>query len=140
MLGVPEGADRPDDEGGDSQPGDDEPKRDRRLINFAGKFININDLSFDLISSVNPFQRAYEILSKTLDKRVFGQIKEYIAFKRIPMTLEQAVLLFKEVQEFCKQTNREPSATAENFHERELAAALYILRERRRQMERQKNG
>ncbi len=119
--------------------GNDESKPDRRFVNCAGKFININELSFDLISSVNPFQRAYEILSKTLDKRVFGQIREYVAFKRVPMTVERAYSLFKEVQEFCKRTNREPRATAENFHERELAAALHTLREYRRQMERQKN-
>ena len=31
--------------------------------------INIDQLSIDLIDSINPFQRAYEVLSKNVDKQ-----------------------------------------------------------------------
>ena len=48
------------------------------LIKMADKFINVKDLDIDLIDSVNPFQLAYEIMSKSVDadvlKRIHGAI------------------------------------------------------------------
>ena len=39
---------------------------DKKFIRMADKFINIEDLNIDLIDSVNPFQKAFEILSKSV--------------------------------------------------------------------------
>ena len=39
------------------------------FIKGTKQFINIDDLSIDLIDKINPFQRAYEIMSKNLMKR-----------------------------------------------------------------------
>lgn len=103
--------------------------KDRRFIEFAGRFINVNDLTFDLISSINPFQRAYEILSKTLDKRVFSTIRDHIAFTRIPMDSARAQQLFPEIVAMTKRTGKEPNLHSQDFHERELAVALRFLRE-----------
>jgi hypothetical protein len=33
---------------------------------MANKFINIDELNIDLIDSINPFQQAFEILSKSV--------------------------------------------------------------------------
>jgi len=38
---------------------------DKRFVLMAGKFVNINDISVELIDTVNPFQRAFEILSSS---------------------------------------------------------------------------
>ena len=45
---------------------------DKRFVLMAGKFVNIDDLHIDLIDTVNPFQRAFEILSKSVTKQVLG--------------------------------------------------------------------
>ena len=37
---------------------------------MAGKYVNIDDLNIDLIDTVNPFQKAFEILSKAVTQRV----------------------------------------------------------------------
>ena len=34
---------------------------------MANKFVNVKDLDIDLIDSINPFQLAYEIMSKSVD-------------------------------------------------------------------------
>ena len=47
--------------------GDIETSGDKQFIRMANKFVNIDDLNIDLIDSVNPFQKAFEILSKSLD-------------------------------------------------------------------------
>lgn len=37
-----------------------------RFIKLANKFVNLDDLSINLIGEINPFQRAYEVISKSL--------------------------------------------------------------------------
>ena len=44
-------------------------KENRSLIKMANKFINVNDLNIELIDSINPFQSAYEILSRNVDAK-----------------------------------------------------------------------
>ena len=43
---------------------------DKRFVLMAGKFVNIEELNIDLIDTINPFQRAFEILSKSVTKQV----------------------------------------------------------------------
>ncbi|MGM9756217.1 MAG: DEAD/DEAH box helicase, partial [Parabacteroides sp.] len=50
-----------------------------RLIKLANRFVNINKLSINLIDSINPFQRAYEVLSKTVDAPTLRIIQDTIA-------------------------------------------------------------
>ena len=41
---------------------DDKPSEGNRLIKIANRFINIDKLSINLIDTINPFQRAYEMV------------------------------------------------------------------------------
>ena len=65
-----------------------------KFIRMANRFINLDDLSINLIDSINPFQRAYEILSKSLTPEVLHTIQYEIESKREDMTKEEAILLF----------------------------------------------
>ena len=38
----------------------------RKFIRMAGSFVNIDDIHIDLIDTINPFQKAFEILSKSV--------------------------------------------------------------------------
>lgn len=42
----------------------------KRFVRMAEKFVNIDDLDINLIDSVNPFQRAFEVLSKSVTPNV----------------------------------------------------------------------
>ena len=44
----------------------------------------------DLIDTINPFQKAFEILSKSVTKKVLKVIQDHIAAIRIDMTDEEA--------------------------------------------------
>ena len=66
-----------------------------RLIKLANRMINIDKLSINLIDTINPFQRAYEMLSKNIDKSTLKIIQDTIAEQKFDMTLEQAIILFK---------------------------------------------
>ena len=66
-----------------------------RLIMLANRMINIDKLSINLIDTINPFQRAYEMLSKKVDKQTLKIIQDTLAEQQYDITVEQAVILFK---------------------------------------------
>ncbi len=68
----------------------------KKFIKVAEEFIEINKLSINLVDSINPFQRAYEILSKSLTTELFRTVQFAIEEQRTDMTKEEAILLCKK--------------------------------------------
>ena len=66
---------------------------DKKFVLMANKFVNIEDLHIDLIDRVNPFQKAFEVLSKSVTTKLLKVIQDTINATRIQMTDEEAVLL-----------------------------------------------
>jgi hypothetical protein len=96
---------------------------------MGNRFINIDKLSINLIDTINPFQRAYEVLSKTVDAPTLKIIQDTIAEQKIDMSLEQAISLFKgPVREYLAKHGKEPSKEDANPQVRELAAALQLIK------------
>ena len=106
---------------------------DKRFVRMADKFINIDDLHIDLIDRINPFQKAFEILSKSVTTKVLKVIQEAIEATRIQMSDEEAVLLWPKIKEFFKEHGREPNLNAVDPIERRMADALVYLKAQRRQ-------
>ena len=106
----------------------------KKFIEFTNRLINVDDLNLDLIYSVNPFMDAYEIMSKSLDSKVFKTIQTYIKSMRIDVTDDEAKALWPKVTEFAKKMQREPSLDSLDPFERRLAEIL--LYAKRRIMER----
>ena len=111
---------------------------DRRLIKLTEKFIDISELSIDLIDQVNPFQQAFEVISKSITPRVLKSIQECIAAFKVNMTDDEAVYLWPKIQDFVRATRRQPSLDALDPQERRMAEALVYLRQIKR--EQMKNG
>jgi hypothetical protein len=117
------------------------PELNNNLIKMADKFINVKDLDIDLIDSVNPFQLAYEIMSKSVDADVLKRIHGAITARRIQMTEEEAVALWPRIKGFNETHGREPSVAAQNPMERRLAEALEWMRAKKRErMRAQQSG
>ena len=100
----------------------------KQFIKMAEKFINIEDLDIDLIESVNPFQRAYEIISKSVNSDVLKQVQIAITTKKSPMTIEEAKYLFPRINEFFAETGKEPNPDSNEPVEAILGRALAYLR------------
>ncbi|MEA1982415.1 MAG: DEAD/DEAH box helicase family protein [Campylobacterota bacterium] len=96
----------------------------RVFINGTNKFVNLEELSIDLIDSINPFQRAYEIISKSLDKRVLKLISESIDASKSTLSEIEVDYYWKDVNAFYKKHNRKPEKNAEGENERKLAEVL----------------
>src|SRR5699024_10155192 len=54
----------------------------REIIKMADRFISIDELDIDLIDSVNPFQRAYEMISRDINASTLQFIQDYISSKK----------------------------------------------------------
>lgn len=112
---------------------DVEQSGDKQFIKMANKFVNIDDLNIDLIDSINPFQKAFEILSKTLDKKTFKVIQNCIEETRLHVTEEEAIILWPKIKKFAKEVGREPSISSFDPQERRMAEALILLRKLKRE-------
>jgi hypothetical protein len=107
---------------------------DKRFVRMAGKFVNIEELHIDLIDSVNPFQKAFEVLSKSVTAKLLKVIQETIDAGRIQMTDEEAVILYRDkIGFFIKTHGREPNINSTDPLERRQAEALVYLRNKKRQ-------
>ena len=106
----------------------------KRFVRMAGKFVNIDDLHIDLIDQVNPFQKAFEVLSKSVTAKLLKVIQETIDAGRIKMTDEEAVILYRDkMSAFVKTHSREPNINSTDPLERRMAEALIYLRNKKRQ-------
>ncbi len=106
---------------------------DKRFVRMASQFVNIDELHIDLIDQINPFQKAFEILSKQVTPKILKTIMECIESTRSQMTEDEAVLLWPRIKQFAKSTGREPSLTALDPLEKRMAEALVYLKHQRRQ-------
>ena len=82
---------------------------------------------------INPFQHAFEVLSKNVTTRLLKTISETIESQKIIMTDEEAVLLYKEkITNFIKKNNREPNINSNDPLERRMAEAIIHLKNLKR--------
>jgi len=94
------------------------------FVKSVNKFVDIKDLSIDLIESINPFQRAYEILSKSVSKEMLKLIQETIDANRSTVTEDEAFFYWDDVIKFMKENGREPNKNSNNETEQKLAEVL----------------
>ena len=100
---------------------------------MAEKFVNIDDININLIDSVNPFQRAFEVMSKSVTPSVLRIISDAIAATRVEITEEEALAAWPRIQSWAKVNGRRPSVRSEDPIEKRYAEALLFLqREKQR--------
>ena len=105
---------------------------DKRFIRMADTFVNIDDIHIDLIDRVNPFQKAFEVLSKSVTARVLKVIQEAIEATRIQMDFEEADILWPKINEFVKTHGENPSLTSNDPLEKRMAECIIYLKEEKR--------
>ncbi len=109
------------------------PEMNNNLIKLANKMVNVRDLDIDLIDSINPFQLAYEIMSKSVDADVLKRIHGAIRSKRIQMTEEEALALVPRIKAFKAAHGKPPDLNAADPFEKRMAEALEWLRNKKRE-------
>ncbi len=106
---------------------------DKKFIRMAGSFVNIDDIHIDLIDQVNPFQKAFEILSKSVTTQVLKLIDDHIQATKIEITEEEARIAYPKIKEWVRKNNgTHPSLQAFDQKEKRMAEILIFLRELKR--------
>ena len=107
-----------------------------KFIKIANKFVNLNELDINLIAEINPFQRAYEVISKSLTPEVLRTIQYVIEDKRSEkLTDEEAILLFTKYLPKWREENpgkTKPEITDGDPLARRIAMAIEHLRQLKR--------
>ncbi|MDN3455360.1 DEAD/DEAH box helicase [Rhodococcus sp. APC 3903] len=106
---------------------------DKRFIRMAEKFVNIDDIDINLIDSVNPFQRAFEVMSKSVTTSVLRIISDAITATRIEISEEEALLLWPKVQAWVKVNGRKPDARSDDPTEKRYAETILFLQRKKQQ-------
>lgn len=107
-----------------------------KFIRMSSKFINLDDLDINLISEINPFQRAYEVISKSLTPETLRTIQYAIEDKRCEkITDEEAILLFRKYLPKWREANPgklAPELTDPDPTARRIAMAIERIRQLKR--------
>ena len=114
----------------------------REFINIANKFCNkgveLDKLSINLIDSINPFQRAYEIMARSLTPEVLRAIQFSIEEQRSDMTIEEAVILVKNYLPKYKEEHHGaiPSLSDTEPLAKRIALAIDFVAKKKREYQR----
>lgn len=104
----------------------------KKFIRMAGSFVNIDDIHIDLIDTINPFQKAFEILSKNVTTSVLKAIQDTINVTRIEMTEEEAIASWEGIKRWKANTGQAPDINSFDPKEQRLAQALLFLQDAKR--------
>ncbi|MBB1148544.1 DEAD/DEAH box helicase [Myroides sp. NP-2] len=104
----------------------------KKFIRMAGSFVNIDDIHIDLIDTVNPFQKAFEILSKNVTTSVLKAIQDTINVTKIEMTEEEAIASWEAIKRWKINTGKAPDINSHDPKEQRLAQALLFLQDAKR--------
>ena len=95
---------------------------------MGNKFIDVVSLPIDLIKSVNPFERAYEILSKNVTTDVLKTIQNVVAASRVQITEEEVLMIWEQVLTFRKTHGRDPNINVDDPIEKRYAEAMVFMK------------
>lgn len=104
----------------------------KKFIRMADSFVNIDDIHIDLIDMINPFQKAFEILSKNVTTSVLKSIRDAVDMTRVEMTEEEAIASWEGIKRWKKETGMAPDINSYDPKEKRLAQALLFLQEAKR--------
>ena len=106
----------------------DDLKANTQLLEGIRKFaMDVRTLDVDLIDSINPFQSAFSILSKTMDEKTLRQLQGIITAKKVTIPYEEARTLAVRALAFKKERGRSPSITSTDAWERKMAEGIAAL-------------
>ena len=104
----------------------------KKFIRMAGSFVNIDDIHIDLIDTINPFQKAFEILSKSVTTTVLKSIQDTINITKFEMTEEEAIASWEGIKRWKTSTGKAPDINSYDPKEQRLAQALLFLQDAKR--------
>lgn len=106
-----------------------------QFVRMAERIISVEDLSIDLIDKINPFQKAFEVISRELDAPTLKLIRETIDANKIHFDEAEIVYIWPKVEEFFHEYGRVPDIKSDNELEKRMGEAVVFMRNKVREQE-----
>lgn len=100
----------------------------KEFLKMGNKFLELDKLAIDMIDKINPFQKAFEVISKELNKNTFRLVKEVIDSTKIQMSEDEAVERYNRAIKFKEKFGRLPEINSTDFEERRMAEAIIYIK------------
>ena len=109
-------------------------EQDNTFLKVKDKLINVDDVDFNMIGSINPFADAYRFVSKALSPEILKHLKAEVNEKKQRMSSDIVMSLWPYVNQFIFENKRFPNEFSTSDYERRLAAAVsYARKEKQKQ-------
>lgn len=95
-----------------------------QFLRMADKFINVDNLDINLIDKINPFQRAYDVMSQSIDSDTLRVIERSIDAHKYDFDNDELVYLYNKAKEFAAKYDRLPNKDSKDDLEVRMAYAL----------------
>lgn len=107
----------------------DEADTSDQFIKLGKKFVKIEELDINLIDKINPFEKAYEVLSREIDSATLRVIQNTIDANKYSFDEDELVYLASKILQFKKENGRLPNKQSNDDMEVRYAFALAKLKE-----------
>jgi len=98
------------------------------LLAGVRKFVtDVRELNVDFIDRINPFDKAYAILSKAMNEQSLREMRDIIAVKKFKIEPDEARHLAARALAFKKDRGRWPNPSAGDPWEARMAAGAYAF-------------
>ncbi|MEA9977122.1 MULTISPECIES: DEAD/DEAH box helicase [unclassified Pseudomonas] len=97
------------------------------LLDGVRKFVNVRELDIDLIDRINPFDAAYAVLAKAMDKKSLRQVQASIAAKKLSIPEDEARQLARRALQFKNERGRLPDINSADSWEKRMAEGVAVL-------------
>jgi superfamily II DNA or RNA helicase len=108
---------------------------DVRLLHFPNTLcVDIRDLDINLIDTINPFEQAYQILSKDIDANTLASVRDVISSQRNGQrsyTQEELTIYWPQIESFYQAHQHIPEPSSEDAYEAKLGSVLYWVRKQK---------
>jgi len=105
-----------------------EPKANTALLDGIRKLaMDVRELDVDWIDSINPFEQAYSIISKSMDQKSLKAMAEVISSKKRPMDIDEAREMAKRALRFKQERGRLPDLKSSDPWEQRMAQGIAVL-------------
>jgi superfamily II DNA or RNA helicase len=105
-----------------------EPKANTALLDGIRKLaMDVRELDVDWIDSINPFEQAYSIISKSMDEKSLKAMAEVISSKKHRIDVDEARELAKRALQFKREHGRLPDLKSSDVWEQRMAQGIAVL-------------
>ena len=110
------------------------------FVKIGEKFINVDKIPVDLIHAVNPFAKAYEVLSKNIDSDTLKTINNVVKATKSNISEAEAVQSWTLIERFFKTHGREPDPNSTDPREARMGLVLAWVRNKKAERLRQQQN